>query len=69
MEDFRTELRKEKEQKELEIYTEYQQLVSVPGNSKVEVSKHLCRKYKISTISTIYALRKRVEKRLKYAQR
>ncbi len=68
MDAFKTPFQKKREQRELAIYTEYQQLISVPGSSKVEVAKHLCEKYGLATISTIYAIRKRVEKRLNYAQ-
>ena len=61
---FKTKFQLEKENKELALYTEYQQMIAVPGRSKVEIAKYLADKYHIATISTVYSIRKRVEKRL-----
>lgn len=68
METFKTPYQQEKEQREAAIYAEYQALVSDPNKSKVEIAKYLCKKYHIATISTIYEIRKRVEKRLNAEQ-
>ncbi len=62
--DFKTPWRVKKEETELEIYTRFMELIQKPGASKVEVAKFLCKEYNIATISTIYGIRKRVEKRL-----
>lgn len=68
METFKTPFQQEKEQRELAIYTEYQELASDPNKSKVVIAQHLCKKYHLATVSTIYAIRKRVEKRLNSQQ-
>lgn len=65
---FKTPFQQEKEQRELAIYTEYQELVADPNKSKVAIAQYLCKKYHLATISTIYSIRKRVEKRLKQKQ-
>lgn len=62
--DFKTPWRVKKEKTELEIYTRFMELIQKPGASKIEVAKFLCKEYNIATISTIYGIRKRVEKRL-----
>ena len=62
---FKTEYQIERENRDLEIYRAYNQMVAVPGRSKVEVAKFLARKYHIATVSTIYSIRKRVERLLK----
>lgn len=62
--DFKTPWRVKQEEKELKIYSEFMELSQKPGASKVEIAKFLCEKYNIATISTIYGIRKRVEKRL-----
>lgn len=62
--DFRTERQKRRERKEMELYMEYQTLASDPNKSKVVINQYLCEKYDIACASTIYAIRRRVEKRL-----
>ena len=64
---FKTKFQQEKEQRELAIYIEYQQLAADPGKSKGVIAEYLCEKYHLATISTIYSIRKRVEGRLKRA--
>ena len=59
-----TDLQKARAQRDMAIYSEYEQMMSVPGQSATEVSKYLMRKHNIHTIGTIYVIRKRVEKRL-----
>lgn len=61
---FKTPYRLEKEAKELEIYNEYNALMSVAGQSKTGVTDFLMRKHGIHSASTIYELRKRVEARI-----
>lgn len=46
------------------IYNEYNDLMSVKGQSKTVVMEHLMSKYGIHSIGTIYVIRRRVEERL-----
>lgn len=62
---FKTPFRVEKEAKELAIYNDYKELMSVQGQSATAVTEHLMEKYGIHSASTIYEIRKRVEARLK----
>lgn len=64
MEVFRTELQERRRKRDMAIYSEYEQMMSVPGQSSTEVAKRLMRKYDINSLGTIYVIRKRVEKRL-----
>lgn len=64
MEVLRTELQERRRKRDMSIYSEYEQMMSVPGQSSTEVSKLLMRKYDINSLGTIYVIRKRVEKRL-----
>ena len=45
------------------IYNEYNDLMSVKGQSKTVVMEHLMNKYGIHSIGTIYVIRRRVEER------
>lgn len=64
MEVLKTELQLEREQRDMAIYSDYEQMMSVPGQSATEVAKLLMKKYKIHSLGTIYVIRKRVEERL-----
>ncbi len=64
MEVLKTELQREREQRDLAIYSDYERMMSVPGQSATEVGKVLMNKYKIHSLGTIYVIRKRVEERL-----
>ena len=61
----KTQFQLEKEAKELAVYTEHQKLMSQPGAMATAVDEILMRKYGIYSKSTIWFIRKRVEKRLK----
>ena len=65
MEVLKTDLQREREQRDLAIYTDYEKMRSVKGQSATEVAKSLMTKYKIHSLGTIYVIRKRVEKKLK----
>ena len=65
MEVLKTDLQREREQRDLAIYSGYEKMMSVKGQSATEVGKHLMSKYKIHSLGTIYVIRKRVEERLK----
>lgn len=54
----------EKEAKERAIYNEWNELMAQPGAMATAVEQHLMQKYGIYAKSTIWFIRKRVEKRL-----
>lgn len=58
---FKTQCQTEREARDLAIYNEYNDLMSVKGQSKTVVMEHLMNKYGIHSISTIYIIRRRVE--------
>jgi hypothetical protein len=61
---FRTQLQQEREQRDLDIFNEYNSLMKIEGQSKTLVTEHLMRKYNIHSAGTIYVIRKRVENKL-----
>ena len=65
MASIKTQFQLEKEAKELAVYTEHKELMSQPGAMATAVDEILMRKYGIYSKSTIWFIRKRVEKRLK----
>lgn len=65
---FKTECQVEREKRDLAIYNEYNELVSVEGQSRTLVVEHLMKKYNIHSAGTVYVIRNRVEKRLQNAQ-
>ena len=65
---FKTPCQTEREERDMAIYNEYQQMTSVEGQSKTLVTEYLMKKYGIHSQGTIYVIRQRVEKRLQ-AQR
>lgn len=62
---FKTDCKAKREARDLAIYNEYNELMSVEGQSKTLVTEHLMQKYDIHSSGTIYVIRKRVEERLK----
>ncbi len=62
---FKTELQAEREARDQAIYQEYQELMSVGGQSKTLVVEHLMKKHGIHSAGTIYVIRKRVEERMR----
>lgn len=60
-----TDYQKKKQAKELAIYHDYNQLMSSPNAMKVAVQEVLMKKYSIHSRSTIWAILKRVERRIK----
>ena len=64
MKALKTEHQRKKEEKEAIIYKEYVELRSNENNSKMEIVKLLMGKFEIYAPSTVYAIIKRVEKRL-----
>lgn len=62
---FKTDCQREREKRDLAIYNEYTELMSVEGQSKTLVTEHLMKKYGIHSQGTIYVIRRRVEAKLK----
>lgn len=62
---FKTPCQEEREARDLAIYNEYNELMSVKGQSKTLVMEHLMKKYGVHSIGTIYVIRRRVDARLK----
>lgn len=60
----KTEFRLKKEARELEIYNEYNQMKAQPGAMTTAVNKFLVQKHELGSETTVWAIRKRVEKRL-----
>ena len=65
MEVLKTPLQERRLKRDMAIYTDWEQMMSVPGQSATEVGKVLMEKYDINSLGTIYVIRKRVEARLK----
>ena len=59
---FKTAYQEEQEAKDMAIYNEWNELMSVPGQSATGVTQHLMQKYNIHSSSTIWVMRKRAEK-------
>lgn len=62
---FKTDCKAKREARDLAIYNEYNELISIEGQSKTRVTEYLMKKYDIHSSGTIYVIRERVEKRLK----
>lgn len=63
MELLRTKKQIQREERDKAICAEYDAMMSVVGQSKTEVIKMLMDKYDISSPSTIYIIRQRVERK------
>lgn len=61
---FKTQCQTEREARDMALYNEYNELMSVKGQSKTVVMEHLMNKYGIHSVGTIYIIRRRVEERL-----
>jgi hypothetical protein len=61
---YKTEWRIKKEAQELSIYNEWKELMSQPGAMSSAVDRYLTKKYGFGAETTIWFIRKRVEKRL-----
>lgn len=57
---FKTDGKKAQFARDLAVYSDYVELMSIPGQSSTEVCKHLMKKYNIYSPATIYAILKRV---------
>lgn len=65
MEALRTDLQRERVKRDMAIYSEYEEMMSVEGQSATEVAKFLMKKYNIHSMSTVYVIRRRAEEQLK----
>ena len=54
-----------REKRDMAIYKEYTELMSVKGQSKTGVNDYLMKKYGVHSQGTIYVIRRRVEEKLK----
>lgn len=61
----KTPFRIKKEARELAIYNEWSELMSQPGAMATAVDRYLTQKYEFGSETTVWFIRKRVEKRLK----
>ncbi|MBD5240485.1 MAG: hypothetical protein HDS59_00130 [Barnesiella sp.] len=59
-----TDLQDERAARELAIFTEYNELAAIDGQSRTQINKYLMEKYDIHSSGTIYEIRKRVALRL-----
>lgn len=62
---FQTEFQREKEQRDMKIYQEFITLTAEPGAAVSKVQEFLMKKYGIHSSSTLWAIRKRVEAKLR----
>lgn len=56
----KTKLQEKRFKRDLSVYSDYEELMSLPGQSATEVCKLLMQKYEINSQSTIYVIIKRV---------
>jgi hypothetical protein len=61
----KTPFRIKKEARELAIYNEWHELMAQPGAMASAVDRYLAQKYEFGAETTVWFIRKRVEKRLK----
>lgn len=61
----KTPFRIKKEARELAIYNEYNELIAKPGAQPTAIDRYLTKKYEFGSETTVWFIRKRVEKRLK----
>lgn len=65
---FKTDLQREREERDLALYRDHEALTAVQGQSKTMVNEHLMRKYNIHSAGTIYTILKRVSQKLQEAR-
>lgn len=65
---FKTDCQKAREKRDLAIYNDYNEMMSVDGQSRTLVTQHLMKKYGIHSQGTIYVIRRRVEAKLKLGE-
>lgn len=60
----RTKCQEDRDARDLSIFNEYNDMISVEGQSKSRVVEYLMTKYNIHSAGTIYVIRNRVAERL-----
>lgn len=60
----RTQCQEDRDARDLSIFNEYNELISVEGQSKSRVVEYLMKKHNIHSPGTIYVIRQRVADRL-----
>lgn len=58
---FTTQLQEQRKKRDLALWTEYNEIMRQPNQSKTEVCRYLMHKYNLNTLSSVYQIRKRVE--------
>lgn len=61
---FESKYSREKKARDLALYNEFQKLTADPEASRTEVTRYLMEKYGLSSESSVWIIRKRVEQRL-----
>lgn len=65
----KTALQEEREARDLAVFKEYNDLVSIEGQSRTEVNKYLMQKYNIRSTGTLYVILNRVKARLEEGEK
>jgi hypothetical protein len=65
MTSFKTDYQREKEVRDKQIYEEYIMLTADPDTAATKVQEYLMKKYNIHSPSTLWAIRKRVEAKMR----
>lgn len=60
----KTPYEKEREEFEMKVYREFQELAENPKNKKEAITAHLMKKYNIHARTTVWAIRRRVAAKL-----
>lgn len=60
----KTKHQREREKMEQEVYLLYQQLTADPENARTEINRVIMERFGIYSMSTVYAIVHRVEKRI-----
>jgi hypothetical protein len=64
MEVYKTDLQRQREMRNYALYSDYQKMMSVQGQSATEVTKVLMKKYNLHSPATVYVIRNKVEQEL-----
>lgn len=61
---FASKFAREKWNRDLALYKEFNKLSEEPGSSRTEITRHLMKKYGLHSESSVWYIRKKVEERL-----
>lgn len=62
---FASRYEKDRWKRDLDVYNEFEKLTRDPKSSKTEVTKYLMEKHNLHSASSVWYIRKRVEKALR----